>query len=776
MLYDARVISIADGLRIPEDEILHDHKTDTPSLHELGLARRPHRWREMRELHKDFFNNFLSEVTEVEENILGVLQLPGIETVRNSILTETEQDITGESKFKYTAMMDRLLKQEFDEWIEELIGTDLAKKEITAMEATYPYWMLRAFSIGLEKQFDKIQRLRKQSDDPTIDNQYLRAIITQGGKRIKTKLGREYWPLVQKYLRQMSKEGQNPLIVARWIHKKVGEGQAWYWNRLTRSESGLALNGAFNASVRKYGIPYERWSAASDACDICSYFDGKIWKVGSGPSPIEATHPFCNIGSTKIYTCDGWVRIDQVKLGDLVLTHNGKFKKVTQLHKHIERDIPFVELIYTNPPTIKKHGANTNIKITTNHPVLLNGKWIEAGKVKVGNQIRILATRCIVCGKLLPYSAWRTTRGDRMKYCSTQCRLKLMKKWTDRPHSETIEIRKKISDYKKINNPMHNIRTRNKMITTLKPIWNSESHKIKLKKVRNNFIKNNPGFIKRVLDEWKTKNPEHYYKTKKQQGRSLSKYYKEHPNINKERQLKWRKENPQRAKQIDSETSKRNKKQIAERNILLEGFLKWRREHPELYKQSLSKGAKTLAKNKWISYPQRCMYELIKEHYGNAILNMEIETNYGFRWGDVVLPTHNIILEYDGQHWHQDEAKELQRDLELQFAGYTVLHFDKTNWKTAPKQIERLLANHAGSWEFIDMIICDVIKYTKKHVALYNLSVDQDESYIAKGFVVHNCLCDRDPVYFPEQFVELPWTRPSPYDQPYTPEELEGLI
>jgi len=293
--------SLVNGLVIPDDMAFCGYKTTTPSFHELELANRKHRWPEMQSLHIDFFNSLFREVTEVEDDILAVLNLPKLNEVRESIMYEDEQDIESALKFKYTGRMERELTKEFNEWIEELIGTDLAKKEVTLQEATYPYWMVSAGSVGLKRTQQKIRRLIGDRVFPVVNNDYLRAVITRGGSRIKTRLALEYLPIVRKHLKVMAKEGRNPMQVARWIHKNVGEGQAWYWNRIARSESGLAVNGAYNASAERNNIPYEQWSAASDACPICAYLDGRIWERGNGPEPVSSSHPFCRCDRSPIF-------------------------------------------------------------------------------------------------------------------------------------------------------------------------------------------------------------------------------------------------------------------------------------------------------------------------------------------------------------------------------------------------------------------------------------------------------------------------------------------
>lgn len=52
-----------------------------------------------------------------------------------------------------------------------------------------------------------------------------------------------------------------------------------------------------------------------------------------------------------------------------------------------------------------------------------------------------------------------------------------------------------------------------------------------------------------------------------------------------------------------------------------------------------------------------------------------------------------------------------------------------------------------GKLDFVDLQVQSTKKWrSPRRLKLYNLSVECDESYIANGFVVHNCRC-----------VALPW-------------------
>ena len=56
------------------------------------------------------------------------------------------------------------------------------------------------------------------------------------------------------------------------------------------------------------------------------------WEMGgtNEPDSLEPGQSGCFVGSARVETLSGRVKIEQIKIGDLVLTHTGKYKKVTK--------------------------------------------------------------------------------------------------------------------------------------------------------------------------------------------------------------------------------------------------------------------------------------------------------------------------------------------------------------------------------------------------------------------------------------------------------------
>ena len=162
-----------------------------------------------------------------------------------------------------------------------------------------PFHQFGAFGIGLDKTRGQVERASDSVSSlppalvPSWDNAYLKKIRKDSLKRLKAKIGQDYKREIFETLKMGAEEGWHPLDIARRLHRRVGEGQMWYWNRLARSEVAIALDAAFVAEAKNDGVPFEKWSTTGNPCPICAPLDGKIWRVGEGPRVVYDTHPHC---------------------------------------------------------------------------------------------------------------------------------------------------------------------------------------------------------------------------------------------------------------------------------------------------------------------------------------------------------------------------------------------------------------------------------------------------------------------------------------------------
>jgi intein/homing endonuclease len=92
--------------------------------------------------------------------------------------------------------------------------------------------------------------------------------------------------------------------------------------------------------------------------------------------PVEEN--YCFLAGTPILMADGSTKaIEQVKVGDKIIAFDektGELKKdkVTEFFEHDAQEYLIV---------------NGHLKVTANHLVYHNGKWVEIGKLKIGDSL-----------------------------------------------------------------------------------------------------------------------------------------------------------------------------------------------------------------------------------------------------------------------------------------------------------------------------------------------------------------------------------------------------
>ena len=154
---------------------------------------------------------------------------------------------------------------------------------------------------------------------------------------------------------------------------------------------------------------YYRYRRQTGDSTFCNYFPGAFNARGLNDVPknmlpgsidLALGHPECLMGETKVYTSTGWQRIKNIRKGDLVLTHNRRFRPVIKTFKNFLPKSEWVELSLSGAP---KKGTHTRLNLTVNHPVLTSRGWVTAGEVLEGDTIKLLSRSCLQCGKPIPF-------------------------------------------------------------------------------------------------------------------------------------------------------------------------------------------------------------------------------------------------------------------------------------------------------------------------------------------------------------------------------------
>ena len=459
--------------------------------------------------------------------------------------------------------------------------------------------------------------------------------------------------------------------IERAVQREATKKLRYRAEMIARTETSRAVS---EGTLEAYDVGRTRhveFEASADACLICIGYDGNIFTL-SAASGLIPVHPNCLISAAvKVYTADGWRPVGKVAVGDLVLTHRGRFRPVVELHRN--RAAAGVVQLRAGPHALS---------VTEDHPVLINGQWIPAREAKVGDHFQMMSTPCETCGKPMPW-----TPGTSRRYCNQFCQ------WKNPEHRKLISAKTSAQLVRQYADGTRDRATawragnqalRDKPYTP-RPHMSGMFNNAKRPEVREKIR------LSKLGDKNAMKRPEVAAKV----SAALRAFYAAHP-------------------------EKHPNARLAQ---------KARRSGP----------AST-------TYIERMMWKELKARGISFSYNHRV----GSLWVDFALVEHNIAVECDGAYWHQDEEKERTRDARLEAAGWTMLHFTgseiERDVSACADKIERVLANHEGQYEFHSFEITEIKRKPPEVRSLWNLSVEEDESYVAAGFVVHNCRCNWLPV------------------------------
>lgn len=192
-----------------------------------------------------------------------------------------------------------------------------------------------------------------------------------------------------------------------------------------RTETVRLSNEGLVSLYKDNGIQKVRWLAAlSDrTCAECEALNGQVYSINeiANQPPL---HPNCFLHhSVRIMTENGWKTINLIKEGDNVLTHNGRYRKVTKVLDKKERYEGEAVQIRYKGKVFGESNSRNSVTVTPEHPLLTQRGWVQARDLELSDCLFALSNNCHYCGKKIPY--WKTS-------CSSKC-------------SATQEVKNKIS-------------------------------------------------------------------------------------------------------------------------------------------------------------------------------------------------------------------------------------------------------------------------------------------------------------------------------------------
>lgn len=463
----------------------------------------------------------------------------------------------------------------------------------------------------------------------------------------------------------------------------------------------------------------------SKHCDDCIRFAaGSPYTKKTLPAvPRDGTSRCMASKFTSVYTDKGWKPIYKIKKGDMVLTHKGRFREVLDTLN----EIPFKERRITEDVIVvfvkvQNKKKEISIPVTEDHEFYtFDGSWERAKDLKVGDKVFIASKKCKSCGEYFPLIYRSIREKEYCKNCYTLPANKRVK------HLVSLGMflpqKNKGKKVEEIYGEEKGKEIRNKLLN--KVPWNKG-------------IKFNELYGERKSELLKEKFKVLY------KGKRLEE------KLGPERAIEVKQKISIAAKKIPKEKLFGGIENVVrltiERNKTMRG-----KKYEELYGEEKAKKIKEkiIISNIKQGLIKRSSIEFSIEKVLEQIgVSYEPNKQIGPYIVDFFLPNLGMVIECDGDYWHslpRIREKDIKKDSYLKELGFEVIHFSeneiRNNLNDCYQRIERLVSNHQGGYGLISAEIV-AIKRRKpiKGSVKYDLTVDEDHSYVAKGFVVHNCL------------------------------------
>jgi len=171
---------------------------------------------------------------------------------------------------------------------------------------------------------------------------------------------------------------------------------------MARTRSRALQEEGLHNEMARHGLDLVMVSVGGSG-DPCRFWEGKVLSI-AGKTPGYQTvaaarrehifHPNCVVdGQVPVHTVDGLVPIKEVRVGDLVLTHRRRYKKVASTMTRSA-------LVGEKYVRIRFNGSIRFPSVTGEHPVLTGSGWKRAVDVEPGDKVYVLHDHdCPQCGR-----------------------------------------------------------------------------------------------------------------------------------------------------------------------------------------------------------------------------------------------------------------------------------------------------------------------------------------------------------------------------------------
>jgi SPP1 gp7 family putative phage head morphogenesis protein len=209
-------------------------------------------------------------------------------------------------------------------------------------------------------------------------------ILTEEAVRISKDLSQEASESIVRILQDDAIYYEHPKTLSKRIVDLWG-GEKYRAERFARTFTADVATATTVARYRQYGVRYMEFDAELDdrTTNQCRCLNGVIFDLEkeSVDRYRPPLHHHCVKMGTKITTPLGEKNIEDIQVGDKVLTHLGHYMSVTDTMNHFPDKL------------VDLHTSSYHVRITPNHPILqwdmFNGvyQWVNAGDLRDGSMI-----------------------------------------------------------------------------------------------------------------------------------------------------------------------------------------------------------------------------------------------------------------------------------------------------------------------------------------------------------------------------------------------------
>lgn len=259
--------------------------------------------------------------------------------------------------------------------------------------------------------------------------QWIRANAIQFGERFADSVTETTNRAIRNQLAQGFANFESVPQLAKRVRSVYADADKYRAEVIVRTEANRAYSAASVEAYRQMGVESKFWIISGSEYavypEICAVNAerGTIAMADSfedsSGDPIDGppAHPNCFLHhGIQITTDSGRKPICEIAVGDLVLTHKGRYRPVTAvMQSDTNYRGPAVRIRFRGRGTETNFNAieRNSIVVTPEHPFWTVRGWVKAQDLTVADHLYVSANACS-CGNIVPY--WRT-------YCSMECQL-----------------------------------------------------------------------------------------------------------------------------------------------------------------------------------------------------------------------------------------------------------------------------------------------------------------------------------------------------------------